>query len=112
MNNPAEQIASHPDSVAVEVLADRVITQVSALLEREAIYPNAVQKKMLHSHLQAMAYRSLTGEPLPVVDAELFDDIAPAAISLAQEIVDLFGNLPQEEAWLLSVHIAVAQAQE
>ena len=27
-----------------------------------------------------------------------------------QQVVDLFGNLPREEAWLLSVHIEVARS--
>ncbi|AUX95537.1 glycine dehydrogenase [Mixta gaviniae] len=84
--------------------------QIEALFTAEAIYPNAVQQQMLASHVRAMALRSLTGEPLPEVEAELFEDISPASMRLAQQVVDLFGNLPREEAWLLSVHIEVAKA--
>ncbi|PPS64824.1 hypothetical protein CRX72_05070 [Pantoea sp. BRM17] len=64
------------------------------------------------SHVQAMASRSLSGEALPEVEAELFDDIPPDSLQLAQQIVDLFGNLPVEEAWLLSVHIEVAKSND
>jgi len=51
----------------------------------------------------------LTGEPLPEVEAELFDEISPDSMQLAREVVAQFGNLPDEEAWLLSVHFEVAK---
>ena len=50
-----------------------------------------------------------TGEPLPEVEAELFDEISPDSMQLAREVVAQFGNLPDEEAWLLSVHFEVAK---
>ncbi|MEA7548802.1 helix-turn-helix domain-containing protein, partial [Salmonella enterica subsp. enterica serovar Anatum] len=42
------------------------------MLGRHHIVPNAVQTQMLTSHVRAMAHRSITGEPLPEVDASLF----------------------------------------
>jgi PRD domain protein (TIGR03582 family) len=33
-------------------------------------------------------------------------------MALAQQVVDLFGNLPKEEAWLLSVHFEVAKEND
>ena len=51
----------------------------------------------------------MTGEPLPEVEAELFDEISPDSMRLAREVVAQFGNLPDEEAWLLSVHFEVAK---
>lgn len=90
-------------------LAERMLAQVYALLGRHNISPNAVQQQMLTSHVRAMAHRSVTGEPLPEVDASLFDEISPESMNLAHEVVAAFGNLPQEEAWLLSVHFEVAK---
>ena len=90
-------------------LADNMLAQVYSLLARHNIIPNAVQEQMLTSHVRAMAHRSITGEPLPEVDASLFDEISEDSMLLAHEIVAAFGNLPKEEAWLLSVHFEVAK---
>ena len=51
----------------------------------------------------------MTGEPLPEVEADLFDEISADSMRLAREVVAQFGNLPDEEAWLLSVHFEVAK---
>ena len=108
MNNIAEQKSASDAEIAA--LAERVMKQIEALFTAEAIYPNAVQQQMLASHVRAMALRSLTGEPLGEVEAELFEDISPESMRLEQQVVDLCGNLPREEAWLLSVHFEVAKA--
>ncbi|ROR13532.1 glycine dehydrogenase [Erwinia sp. JUb26] len=93
----------------IQALAEQVMTQIAGLFAERTIVPNAVQQQMLTSHVKAMALRSLTGEPLPEVEAELFEDISAESMVLAQQVVDLFGNLPKEEAWLLSVHFEVAK---
>lgn len=92
-----------------EALTAKVMAQIQAIYTRHDIHPNPVQQQMLASHVRAMASRSLTGEALPEVDESLFEDISPETMALAQQVVDLFGNLPKEEAWLLSVHIEVAR---
>lgn len=92
-----------------ERLADKMLQQVFALLSRHGIVPNDVQEQMLTSHVRAMAHRSISGEPLPEVDASLFEEISPDSMTLAREVVAQFGNLPDEEAWLLSVHFEVAK---
>jgi PRD domain protein (TIGR03582 family) len=92
-----------------EQLADKMLQQVYALLSRHNIVPNDVQEQMLTSHVRAMAHRSISGEPLPEVDASLFEEISPDSMMLAREVVAQFGNLPDEEAWLLSVHFEVAK---
>ncbi|WP_075182719.1 glycine dehydrogenase [Pantoea sp. 1.19] len=102
-SNDAQQRAA--DALAAEKLA-----QLLQLYAAHQIVPDAVQRQMLVSHVRAMAWRSLTGEPLPAVEADLFDDISAGSLALAQQGVDLFGNLPPQEAWLLSVHIEVAKA--
>ncbi len=98
--------------LAIQALADKVMGQIAGLFAARNIMPNVVQQQMLASHVRAMALRSLTGEPLPEVEEELFEDISPESMSLAQQVVDLFGNLPREEAWLLSVHFEVAKENE
>jgi PRD domain protein (TIGR03582 family) len=92
-----------------EELATRMLNQVYSLLKGQGIIPNAVQEQMLTSHVRAMAHRSITGEPLPEVEASLFEEISPESMALAREVVAQFGNLPDEEAWLLSVHFEVAK---
>ncbi|MFV7522957.1 glycine dehydrogenase [Enterobacter quasiroggenkampii] len=103
MNDVGEQ------AVQTDQLANTMLQQVYAMLARNNIIPNAVQEQMLTSHVRAMAHRSVTGEPLPEVEAELFDEISPDSMRLAREVVAQFGNLPDEEAWLLSVHFEVAK---
>ncbi|MCL2892260.1 glycine dehydrogenase [Brenneria tiliae] len=90
-------------------LADRMLLWIDELLRRHNIIPNAVQTQMLTSHVRAMAHRSVTGEPLPEVDADLFDEISADSMRLARAVVAEFANLPDEEAWLLSVHFEVAK---
>ena len=65
------------------------MTQIAAIYQQQGIQPNAVQQQMLQSHVGAMASRSLSGEPLPEVEAELFEDIPPETLALAQQVVDL-----------------------
>lgn len=93
----------------IQALAEQVMVQIAHLFAARNIHPNPVQQQMLTSHVRAMALRSLTGEALPEVEADLFEDISPQSMTLAQQVVDLFGNLPKEEAWLLSVHFEVAK---
>ncbi|ABP59112.1 PRD domain protein [Enterobacter sp. 638] len=103
MNDVGEQAAQ------TETLANTMLEQVYSLLARHNIIPNDVQQQMLTSHVRAMAHRSVTGEPLPEVEADLFDEISADSMRLAREVVAQFGNLPDEEAWLLSVHFEVAK---
>jgi PRD domain protein (TIGR03582 family) len=103
MNDVGEQAAQ------TETLANTMLEQVYSLLARHNIIPNDVQQQMLTSHVRAMAHRSVTGEPLPEVEADLFDEISADSMRLAREVVVQFGNLPDEEAWLLSVHFEVAK---
>lgn len=90
-------------------LAQRVLAFINTLLMNRNITPNAVQEQMLTSHVRAMAHRSLTGEPLPEVEESLFEEISDDSLVMAKEVVGQFGNLPVEEAWLLSVHFEVAK---
>ncbi|RJT20781.1 PRD domain-containing protein [Buttiauxella izardii] len=90
-------------------LTERALAFINTLLKNRNITPNAVQEQMLTSHVRAMAHRSLTGEPLPEVEESLFEEISADSLEMAKEVVEQFGNLPVEEAWLLSVHFEVAK---
>ena len=109
MNNGAVTHVPEEQATLTERLADEMLQQVFALLSRRNIVPNDVQEQMLTSHVRAMAHRSISGEPLPEVDASLFEEISEDSMMLAREVVAQFGNLPDEEAWLLSVHFEVAK---
>jgi PRD domain protein (TIGR03582 family) len=105
-----------PNHQAIKVAGDRansraeqVLADIIVLLSRNAIYPNAVQQQMLDSHIRAMVLRSFTGEPLPEVEKDLFEDISAHSMALAEQVVESVGNLPIEEAYLLSVHFEVAK---
>lgn len=111
MNNQtvAAKESGREKPVASERLAEQALSWVYALLKARGIVPNSVQEQMLNSHVRAMAHRSVTGEPLPEVEASLFDEISEDSLAMAQDVVNQFGNLPIEEAWLLSVHFEVAK---
>ena len=90
-------------------IAARVLANITAMLNAENIYTNAVQQQMLESHIRAMVLRSITGEPLPEVDKSLFDEISAESMQMAERVVNQFDTLPIEEAYLLSVHFEVAK---
>ncbi|AGO57138.1 glycine dehydrogenase [Serratia plymuthica] len=90
-------------------ITDKVLADITAMLNAENIYTNAVQQQMLESHIRAMVLRSMTGEPLPEVDKSLFDEISAESMQMAERVVDNFPALPIEEAYLLSVHFEVAK---
>jgi PRD domain protein (TIGR03582 family) len=97
------------DIDAAADMTPQVLADITAMLNIEGIYTNAVQQQMLESHIRAMVQRSITGEPLPEVDKSLFDEISEGSMQMAQRIVDKFETLPIEEVYLLSVHFEVAK---
>ncbi|MDR2291257.1 MAG: glycine dehydrogenase [Serratia marcescens] len=103
-----KEIEQFDVSEAGEITA-RVLADITAMLNAENIYTNAVQQQMLESHIRAMVLRSITGEPLPEVDKSLFDEISAESMQMAERVVNQFGTLPIEEAYLLSVHFEVAK---
>lgn len=103
-----KEIEQSDISEAGEITA-RVLADITAMLNAENIYTNAVQQQMLESHIRAMVLRSITGEPLPEVDKSLFDEISAESMQMAERVVAQFDTLPIEEAYLLSVHFEVAK---
>ncbi|MBS0054134.1 PRD domain-containing protein [Yersinia sp. Marseille-Q3913] len=110
MNDVAALNAAEEPGVAeVNIITERVLAEITVMLNTENIFTNDVQQQMLASHIRAMVLRSITGEPLPEVDKSLFDEISAHSMQMAQQVVDTFANLPIEEAYLLSVHFEVAK---
>ncbi|QHB34139.1 glycine dehydrogenase [Yersinia canariae] len=101
--------AEDPGMEEAIIITERVLAEITAMLNAENIFTNAVQQQMLTSHIRAMVLRSITGEPLPEVDKSLFDEISAHSMKMAQQVVNKFANLPIEEAYLLSVHFEVAK---
>nr|WP_264189597.1 PRD domain-containing protein [Yersinia bercovieri] len=101
--------AEEPGVAEVNIITERVLAEITVMLNAENIFTNDVQQQMLTSHIRAMVLRSITGEPLPEVDKSLFDEISAHSMQMAQQVVDRFANLPIEEAYLLSVHFEVAK---
>lgn len=101
--------AEEPGVEEAIIITERVLAEITAMLNAENIFTNDVQQQMLSSHIRAMVLRSITGEPLPEVDKSLFDEISAHSMQMAQQVVDKFANLPIEEAYLLSVHFEVAK---
>jgi PRD domain protein (TIGR03582 family) len=95
--------------VEIQALAERVLGQITELLEVENKYLSEVQQMKMDSHIKAMARRSLTGEGLPDFDDDLFDEISAPAMRLSETVTAMFGNLPNKEALLLSIHFELAK---
>lgn len=93
-------------------ITEQVLKDIQAMQSAKNIYTTDVQLQMLTSHVKAMVLRSITGEPLPDVEKDLFDEISAESMQMAEEVVSWFGNLPIEEAYLLSVHFEVARDNE
>ncbi|MFU2315712.1 glycine dehydrogenase [Rahnella sp. PCH160] len=93
-------------------ITEQVLKEIQLMQSAKNIYTTDVQLQMLTSHVKAMVLRSMTGEPLPEVEKDLFDEISDESMQMAEDVVSWFGNLPIEEAYLLSVHFEVARDNE
>lgn len=111
-NNTAAQNSTPTETPEMTAKTVQVLADITAMLNAESIFPNEVQQQMLKSHIGAMVRRSFTGEPLPEVELSLFEEISDHSMKMAENVVSWFGNLPIEEAWLLSVHFEVAKDNE
>lgn len=98
------------DNLEPELVTEQTITIINSWLVQHQIIQNDVQKAMLFSHVKAMVERAKTLETLPEVAPGLFDELSEESLELARKTINLFDNLPIEEAYLLAVHYEVAKA--
>nr|WP_086940057.1 transcriptional regulator [Thaumasiovibrio occultus] len=101
-----------PEDPAIIALGASVTERAIALLNEHQIIPDELQQKMLATHIKAMAWRSFSGESLPELELEMFDEISPICLRLAEQACSWMDNLAYEEAHLLSVHFEVAKDNE
>lgn len=100
------------DDLTPEEVTENTINIINTWLAEHQIVQNDVQKLMLYSHIKSMVQRAKTLEQLPELDLTLFDQLSEESLALAQKTVNLFDNLPIEEAYLLAIHYDVAKANE
>ena len=114
MNNASASVngAGRIELKDAAAITEQVLKDIQTMQSAKNIYTTDVQLQMLTSHVKAMVLRSITGEPLPEVEKELFDEISADSMHMAEVVVSWFGNLPIEEAYLLSVHFEVARDNE
>ena len=114
MNNASASVngAGQREFKDAAATTEQILKDIQAMQSAKNIYTTDVQLQMLTSHVKAMVLRSITGEPLPEVEKELFDEISADSMHMAEVVVSWFGNLPIEEAYLLSVHFEVARDNE
>lgn len=94
------------------IITEAVINMSIEWMAKENLYPTESQKKALKSHINSMVLRAKKiGNPLPDVDADLFDEISESSMKLAKRVVNVLVGLPIEEAYLLSVHFEVAKSK-
>ena len=103
---------SNIDEVKLAPEFDALFERSINLLKENKIFPDEVQKKMLFAHLKAMVIRSYSGESLPEIEVEMFEDISDVSHQLAKEVVSWVDNIAFEETYLLSVHFEVAKENE
>ncbi|SJZ84065.1 PRD domain protein EF_0829/AHA_3910 [Pilibacter termitis] len=87
----------------------QVIFFAHDLLQQEEILPDELQWQIFINHVDAMIFRSVTGETLPEMDEELFAELSKESIELALKIMEQVENLQQNERFLLALHIENAR---
>lgn len=100
------------DNLDIDLISEKTINIIDGWLKENQIQQNEVQKEMLLSHVTAMVSRAKTLEKLPGVDPLMFSELSDQSMLLAQKTINLFNNLPIEEAYLLAIHYEVALNNE
>ncbi|WP_102396266.1 transcriptional regulator [Enterovibrio norvegicus] len=102
----------HPDDALIVEEGTSITERAITLLGEHNIYPDELQQKMLATHIKAMVWRSQSGETLPELELEMFEEISALSLTLAEQTCSWLHNLAYEEAHLLSVHFEVAKENE
>jgi len=89
----------------------KTASYVSKLLKEKGIKITDYRWQSLVNHMAAMVERSFTGEKLEGIEADMFSDVSKKSLDIAENIVNEIGNLPQNEAYLLSIHFETAEIE-
>lgn len=88
---------------------ERVIRYTQEALSSLNIQPTELQWTILVNHLNEMVKRHETDEVLEGVDISLFSEVSKESIDLAKEVAVVIGDMPEEEAYVLSIHFETAK---
>ena len=86
-----------------------VIRKIDIVLKGMGVTPSELQWRILLNHVNEMVERSKTGETIPEVDAQLFSEISPTSLQLAEKIVSEICHLSPDEKYLLSINFESAK---
>lgn len=86
-----------------------VVARTLALMSVQAIVPTEIQVVVLTNHLNEMVKRARLSEKMMTIDPSMFSDVSRESLALATEVVQMIGNLPEDELYLLSIHFETAK---
>ncbi|MBM7689443.1 transcriptional antiterminator [Enterococcus ureilyticus] len=109
ISNEAQIIIDEsPNKVELEAALEKI----NGLLRAQKIQPTELQWTILINHINEMIKRSKAGEKMAVVDPAMFEEVSKEALRMADKVVQLIGNLPQDEMYVLSIHFEAARQNE
>ncbi|SPN76509.1 PRD domain-containing protein [Brochothrix thermosphacta] len=86
-----------------------VVAHTLGLMSVQAIVPTEIQVVVLTNHLNEMVKRARLSEKMMTIDPSMFSDVSSESLALATEVVQMIGNLPEDELYLLSIHFETAK---
>ena len=86
-----------------------VVARTLALMSVQAIVPTEIQVVVLTNHLNEMVKRARLSEKMMTIAPSMFSDVSSGSLALATEVVQMIGNLPEDELYLLSIHFETAK---
>lgn len=86
-----------------------VVARTLALMSVQAIVPTEIQVVVLTNHLNEMVKHARLSEKMMTIDPSMFSDVSSESLALATEVVQMIGNLPEDELYLLSIHFETAK---
>lgn len=109
LNDDAQKII---DESPNKVELDASLEKISTLLAEQAIQPTELQWTILINHVNEMIKRSIANEKMSGVDPLMFEEVSKEALTIADQVVQHIGNLPQDELYVLSIHFEAAKQNE
>lgn len=73
------------------------------------IVPTELQWTVLINHLNEMVIREREAGSIPDVDPEMFAEVSPEALEIAERVVKHVGKLSESEKYVLSIHFETAK---
>lgn len=109
LTNDAQAII---DGSANKVELEALIAKTDEWMKEKGIQATDLQWTILINHLNEMVKRSKSGETIPEVDPEMFNEVSEDALNIAGAVVQYLGNLAVDEKYVLSIHFESAKQNE